>query len=133
MHLDRTEIPSGNILERWRKDVVDEDIQENNANEESNSVETAAYYIQKKLMVKRVLAMAGVDGTLDESGYIEAMAALDRIISVKTTGASGSTAGSSENETTGPTSCPARPSKKGRLQNTSLKSYGANLKKQKTS
>lgn len=109
MHLDRTELPSKNILDRWRKDVVEDENLENNATEESKSIETAAY-IHKKLMVKSILSMAGVEGGLDESGYKEAMEGLDKIISTKATAAGGGSAGISGNELTRPTSCPPRPS-----------------------
>lgn len=131
MHLDRTELPAGNIMERWRKDCTEEDMRGKYTTKESKNEETTAY-IQKKLMVKKVLALAGVDGALDEEGYKEAMEALDKIISVKTLGGKGVGALGSESEITRPTLCPERPTRKGRPHNTDLKSYEASLKKQKT-
>ncbi|XP_021321752.1 protein FAR1-RELATED SEQUENCE 5 [Sorghum bicolor] len=128
MHLDRTELPSGNILARWRRDVACETGHVSGQGVETSSLESATY-IQKKLMVRRVLAKAGVERTLDESGYKEAMDALDKIISVRTTRVEEKKIELGETSEK-PTSCPKRAVKKGRRQNTSLKSYKASLKEQ---
>jgi hypothetical protein len=125
------ELPSGNILNRWRRDVLADAGNESNHTVESNSIESTAY-IQKKLMVQRVLAMAGVDGALDESCYKEALDALDKIISLRKNHKFGEQAVSSGDGSIKPTSCPNRPVKKGCPCGTSLKSYEANFKKQKT-
>ena len=130
MHQDRVKLPSRNILDRWRRDVLEDPGNGRDDGVESNSIESTAY-IQKKLMVRRVLAMAGVDAALDESGYKEALEALDKIISLRKDQKLGEQAVISGDGSIKPTCCPNRPKKKGRPCSTSLKSYETNLKKQK--
>jgi hypothetical protein len=135
MHLDVAEVPTGNILERWRKDVVDVGLEGNAAIEDANTKETTEY-IHKRIMLKRVLDAAGVERSLDDVGLSEAMKALDMLISINKTpieGTTGQSRGLLADEDSEPTSCPPRPAKKGRRRNTSLKSYEtARKRKNKT-
>lgn len=134
MHLDKTEIPSGNIMDRWRKDA-DKDPMEGASGEVSVAKETAVY-LRKQLMLKRVLDIAGVNVAVDEPGYADAVEALDRLIAARSVAPVDVQEGVKlgvANGATRPTACPARPSRKGRPQNSSLKSYEESVKRGKKS
>ena len=91
-------------------------------------------YIRKQLLLKKVLTAAGVDGTITDGWLTEAMAALDKLTSLRTTVKGGAVANVGErigsDEEALPSQCPPRPIRRGRPRNSSLKSYENEKKNQ---
>lgn len=124
--MDRTEIPSGNILFRWTKNAMNEKSSKHNDT-------TSADYLRKKVMMNKLAEMSGPDGTMSDGMFTEAMEALDRVIA-RQNAVKGvpvqSLDHSNVEEGVRPAKCPPRPVRKGRPRNTSLKSYEAEMAKQ---
>lgn len=125
VHLEKTEIPPGNIMTRWTKDAIEDLVQSKEA-QRGACIEDTANYLRKQLWLKKLLSCAGVAGPVSETGLGDAMSSLDELISEIKTGTDAK-ANIECQETVsgaaGPSQCPARPARKGRPRNTSLKSY----------
>ncbi|CAD6257791.1 unnamed protein product [Miscanthus lutarioriparius] len=111
VHMEKTEIPAGNIMARWTKNATKEKnngIEESGADYDNETTE----YIRKQLLLKKVLTAAGVDGTITDGWLIEAMAALDRLTSLRTTVKGGAVANVGErigsDEEALPSQCPPK-------------------------
>jgi hypothetical protein len=125
VHTDKTEIPSGNVLFRWTKNATVGEAAGREKGVEQKE-QSNADYIRKMVMIKKLQAMMGSDGTMSDGVFAEAMEALDRVIARQTTERSvppDSIDSHTEVVDVRPAKCPPRPARKGRPRNTSLKSY----------
>lgn len=131
--MEKTDIPASNIMARWTKNATQPNnngMQKGGADHDKETTE----YIRKQLSLKKVLTAAGVDGTIPDGGLTVAMAALDKLTSLRTTdkgvpGANmGEYIGTDEEALT--RQCPPRPIRRGRPRNSSLKSYENEKKNQ---
>lgn len=134
VHLDKTEIPRYNIKHRGTKEAGQSPGSSTSANGTMAMSETTDY-MQKMLLLKRLVELANSRTTLGEGVFFEAMQAMDRISSY------GDTEDNSNNNRKAlgnidgggvmPITCPPRPSRRGRPQNTSLHSWEVEQHKEK--
>jgi len=69
-------------MARWTRSAIQEDTKESEG-KGADCVKETAEYIRKKLLLKKLLNVTGVGGTVTEDDFTEAMEALYKIISVK--------------------------------------------------
>ncbi|KAG0540465.1 hypothetical protein BDA96_03G411500 [Sorghum bicolor] len=131
VHLDRTEIPPGNIMYRWTKHAGPEYspcTRELTMDQVSARVDGT----KRHVLLKRALEFAHGDDPIDDEAFAEAMRAMDAIVPRKDHSVSSFREHGGEVKTSGPslgnaesmpTACPPRPIRTGRPRNTSLKSW----------
>jgi len=133
VHLDKTEIPRYNIKHRGTKEAGQSPGSSTSANGTMAMSETTDY-MQKMLLLKRLVELANSRTTLGEGVFFEAMQAMDRISSYRDTKDNSNNRKALGNIDGGgvmPITCPPRPSRRGRPQNTSLHSWEIEQHKEK--
>ncbi|KAG0519311.1 hypothetical protein BDA96_09G253100 [Sorghum bicolor] len=120
VHLDRTEIPPGNIMYRWTKHAGPE---YSPCTRELMMDQVSARVDGTKSHVKRALEFAHGDDPIDDEAFAEAMRAMDAIVPRKDHSVSSFREHGGEVKTSGPSLGNAESMPTGRPRNTSLKSW----------
>lgn len=137
MHLDRTEIPKGNINPRWTKEAGPEII----AGSGSSVVEqitTQNDELKRRVLVMKAIELSQTKGPINDEAYNEALRAMCSIVPVKQSSIGTVNSGAND-ETTSvcavspelAIACPPRPKRTGRPRDTSLKSWNKHYKLKK--
>lgn len=122
VHLDRQEIPPGNILHRWTKDCVERSLSE----ESKLSLIVHNDKLRKKMLLDKVFEIANREATLSETAFHQAMDAITGSSSSDPVLANSDDPNILAATFTGqlqPTACPPRTVLGGRPPNTGLKSW----------
>ncbi|TVU35741.1 hypothetical protein EJB05_17644, partial [Eragrostis curvula] len=133
VHLDKRELPCGNIMKRWEKDTPSSNVCAASKLVDGDSA-CGSDYLLRSLLVMKAMELSRDKNRLNEEKVINALQALDAAQVALSSGNAVPTA-TCESAVAGasgivrPTQCPPRPTKKGRPCSTSLNSWARSTKR----